>query len=102
LCLVCVLFVASCAHSARTASEGEAQTPTQKAADALVAREKCGGDLTERLKDIVALAVQREGTAAVKAAEYSDRATWALAGFDADPALRDAMCAKIFRNGWLQ
>lgn len=99
---VAVLFIASCAHNANPASEGQPKTPSQIAADALVAREKCGGDLTERLKGIVTVAIQQEGTSAVKAAEYSVRATWVLAGIDADSELRDAMCAQIFRNGWLQ
>lgn len=97
--LMPALFLIGCAH---TGAKTQPQTPTQRAGAALVASEKCGGNLTNEMYGILAAAVKQEGTGAMKAAEYHYRALWVEAGLDSDSAQHDGMCAQIFRNGWLQ
>lgn len=65
LTITAALLLAGCAH---TESQAQTQTPTQRAGAALAAAQECGGSLTSTLNSDLALAVQQEGTGAVKAA----------------------------------
>ena len=94
--LLVALALVGCAHN----PDAQTQTPTQRAGAALSAADECGGKLTDAMNSVLALAVQQEGIGAVKAAEFSYRALWAEAALTT--VERDVMCARAFRNGWIQ
>jgi len=92
-------LLGGCMH---TNTSAQPISPIQRIASVLVGSEKCGGTLSGEMNTLLAATIKEHGTGALQAEEYSYRAYWAQAGLDTDAVQRDAMCARIFRNGWLR